>query len=78
MLPDYIDGIADKTCNSSTPVQNRQKMSFAHRNGSLWFIVQASENHSSVEALHAVYTGASSHHVKGKLSLSESSRFCRI
>ena len=77
MLPDYIDGIADKTCNSSTSVQNRQKMSFAHRNGSIWFIVQASENQSSVEALHAVYTGAS-RHVKGKLSLSESSRFCRI
>ena len=38
-------------------------------NGSLWFIVQASENHSSVEILHTVYTGASFCHVKGKLSL---------
>ena len=28
---DYIDEIVDKTCNSSTPVQKKQKVSFAHR-----------------------------------------------
>ena len=77
-MHDYFDDIADKTSNSTTPVQNRQKLSFVHRKRISLVHSQASENHSSVEALCAAYTGASFCHVKGKLSLSESSRFCHI
>ena len=53
--PVLIDKMADKTCDSSSPVWNRQKLGFLHKNGSLGFTVQSAVCICSVEAS-AVYS----------------------
>ena len=69
--PNFIDEMADKSCNSSTSVLNRQKLSSAHRK---WIsLVHSPSIRTSFfwgsSSCCIFYSGASFHPVKGKLSL---------
>ena len=47
--PALIDKMADKTCDSSSPVWNRQTLGSPHKNGSFGFTVQAAVRFFSVK-----------------------------
>lgn len=76
--PALIDKMADKTCDSSSPVWNRQKPGSPHKKGSFGFTVQAAVRFFLWSSLCCIFYTGTSFATGRVISLAESSWLCRF